>query len=273
MAVLDAARAARYRDQDIYRSPERAERVVGERAPTYRTEALHFREDYGTSLDDLQYQGLERGRKAFEKYVSGTKSQITSSQSKIKEGYSQISEANKGLTSAYASASSEIPTWDNWLATESQSVDVYSDGEYEGSYRLAGQGVQDMAKSFQEYNLEAPTDMDWHNTETGIKIDVHGYGKEIHEKLGGYQAKTKSYFDQEVSRAKSGLASQYTGGQATLEGYKGSLLIHQTLLDAQRKQLAFQENERKAKLSDIRLKYSNRLARMKETIAAMQGGE
>lgn len=286
MAILDKERADRYRDKDIYRSQERYSRVEGERAPTYRTESLHYRDDYGTSMDDVQYKGMEDQRRAFNKAVSKAEGGIATAQGQLDSAYGQIDNANATLSAGYneamgtiATAQGQVPTWEGWLANEAASVDVYSNSGYEGTYKLAPQSVLDLSVKFNQYNASdaGVNDINWQSTPQGISLNVGGYGAEWHNQLGAYQAQTKSYFDLEVAKAMAGLSGQsaqaqsmYNTSLTELEGYKGSLGVRREELKAANASLQFQKDERRAQLSDIRAKYQNRLSNMRETISGME---
>lgn len=285
-----------------YEGNLRAERVKAQRTPTYRGEMVHYRDDYGTTMDDQQYQSSEEKRKAFENAmfkaqgkVDEGNAQLTSERNELNTQRGMLNTATNQVNSAYKealkrinTAKSRVPTYDKWINTQSF-VDVYSGGNFEARYKLAQAAVGNFWNSVDAYNKSHKNDMDVRGSGNGLKIDVHGYGKEMHEQLGAAQELNRKAFEVErnralgeVQKAEQSLMSQMGVARdklnkysSDIQNYQGAIDRGQALVTASQNSITAQRKERKTFLNGIRNRYAQRLNRIREAILEMaaKGGK
>lgn len=273
-----------------YREADRAQRVVGEREPTYRTEALHFRDDYGTSMDDTQYKGAEENRVAYEEAVIVANEGIAKAQGEVNTGYETLASERTKLDKAYASGSGQISGfnvdipglqgYNDWRTggKGTKTVQVYTDGQLEGTYTLSKEQVDAMQAGDESGRVREGSGQ--------VYVATEGYGKEVHDSLREAEQKNESDYNKakadydrqadaaraavesQKAAARAQLESQYQGALGQLEVAKGQLMVRSEEIIGERNKLSAYEDERQANLGAIRNKYIEKLASMKQTITA-----
>jgi len=282
-----AQRDVRSSGSQEFGDAQRYSRVQGESGPSYATESRHYRKDYGTSLDDTQYQGAEDNRRQFESAMAKGRSDISRYRGQLSSARDSLSAARAQADAGYASGKSQIgsfsggniPTYDDWASTQGQ-VHIYSGGEYQYSFNLTSDAVHGIAGKIQDYNKNNDGDIDMTQGDRGINLDVHGYGAEISEDLAHAQAMTRTAFDTAVANAKgtissqksaayNSLNSQYSSAIGSIQEEEGRLGIAQANITAATNRLDATQKERTSTLNGIKKKYSDRLSRIKESIGAV----
>lgn len=274
MSTLSELRMARSDDSSVYTddrvlTDKRYERVSGARTPTYRGELLHYRDDFGMTMDDSQYKHASDEKKTNEDKISKAQVEIdksrASADSQYKSGLKQINEA-----------STELPAYDfegfykGYLKNTAIPISIYNGSSYEGTYLMdptSASSFLGSVKSTEYYKI-------FTNDKGQTSIDVRGYGKELHEPLLEYSNKlkptAKDAYDKEYKKAvgdinKATSIEKQSATNLLNSGYSGA----QATLAQQQQQLNDIQTQNTNYYQSIKDKYKDKLSNIKDTIFSL----
>ena len=293
--------------------PTRDQRTSGARAPTYSTESKHYREDYGTTMDDVQYAAVEDNTKAWNASVADSTKKLATNRGILDKSATTIANARKTTTSSYTKSKKDAESqYNSGIRSISDSrakalrangqgftnVHIYSNGRFEGTYKLHGSQVSSLSNSIHSYNKANDGDVDWYadGSRGGHKIDVHGYGKEWHTTLRNANSlASKNYhlanarvnnqattatntLKTQYNKAKTNLSNQYNKAIGTIQTGERKLGVANAEHKGAVNTFNANKTVRAESLNKIKIDYSSRLSRIKDTIMAMgqptdNGGE
>lgn len=274
MSTLSELRMARSDDSSVYTddrvlTDKRYERVSGARTPTYRGELLHYRDDFGMTMDDSQYKYASDEKKTNEDKISKAQAEIdksrSSADSQYKSGLKQINEA-----------STELPAYNfegfykGYLKNTAIPISIYNGSSYEGTYLMdptSASSFLGSVKSTEYYRI-------FTNDKGQTSIDVRGYGKELHEPLLEYSNKlqptAKEAYDKEYKKAvgdinKATSIEKQSATNLLNSGYSGA----QATLAQQQQQLNDIQTQNTNYYQSIKDKYKDKLSNIKDTIFSL----
>lgn len=242
----------------------RLDKLQDTRAPNYRADELHYRKDYGATMDDKTYGAVEAERKDYEARVAMANKKIADTQSAVdnqyKEGQSQINAAS-------LPPSNFRSFYDNFLRTQTTPIAIYRGNTYEGTYVMdnasASEFLQTLAKDgfFKVYKDENGR---W-------AINNNGYGKELHDSLRTYtqrlQPAVEEAYNRQYSAAAQALAVERAGATDALNT---SYTSANQALTQQRQQVEKLKNTYNTSTSNIRFKYQQKLKSMASTAGGLK---
>ena len=242
----------------------RIEKMQDQRTPNYRADELHYRKDYGATMDDQTYGAVENEKKDYESRVALANKTIADTQSSADSQYRQGQEQ---INSASLPASNFKSFYDNFLKTQTTPIAIYKGNTYEGTYVMdnasASEFLQTLAKDgfFKVYKDDNGR---W-------AINNKGYGKELHESLLGYTQRLRpaveEAYNKQYREAANALNTEKAGATDALNTMYSS--ANQSLTQ-QRQQVEKVKNTYNTSTSNIRFKYQNKLKGMSSTAGGLK---
>lgn len=261
--------SSEYTDNRSLSSRQRYAREAGARAPSFRGDALHYREDYGASMDDQTYSAMNEEKKGFETKISSAQGELNKSTESVNKQYQ---EGLKKINETHAS----IPAYgfegfySNYLKNTAIPIALYNGSSYEGTYLMDPNSASSFLSEVNKSGYYRVFKTDKGQT----AVDVRGYGKEIHEPLLEYSNKlkpaAKEAYDKQygiaVNDIKRAEGIEKKSALNTLNtGYAGA----QATLAQQQEQLNNVIIQNKNYYTSIKDKYREKLATIKDTIFAI----
>lgn len=263
-------------------------RLEGERTPTYRGELLHYREDFGTSMDDSVYEDAAQQQTDFDAGVVTAQDSIDTSRGDLRSDYNtqrdNLNAAQSGVDAAsFDFQEGYIPTYSEHVASSLSdgsytTVSVFDNGNLLAVHNLPVSTANDYINSVASSGGNA-----W-NDEGRLGVDVQGYGAEIHHPL--VYAEQAAIADYETQRenayAKQGAIRDNAYSAFNTERDVANMQLgtaYETLessynngtsaLDASQGRLDDQIEANRVALDTVRNKYASKLANVSTTITEM----
>lgn len=282
-------------------------------------DAYHYQDRYGAIMTDDQFEANNKAQDAFDAKIAASRGDIataraglnTAEQASRDDIAQQALLAQQDLQSQYDTAYGELrdinlgpspngtvmPTWDEWIQGNTNTIQIDGDA----TYVMDSSNYAKFVDKIHQFNKDNEEDISMWGTDTGVKIETHGYGAEWHESLGGYQAELKNKFDNEMSTAQAqidaaqlayddaqsqlnsaygALDVQYQSGQDTITSQvdaanmdlDGQMAIARGNLESATASLNAVVSERNKMLKSVRDKYSERINRMREGVMGISTG-
>lgn len=242
----------------------RLDKLEVQRVPNYRADELHYRKDYGATMDDRTYGVVEAEKKDYETKVALANQKISDTQATVDKQYK---EGQGQINSASLPASNFKSFYDNFLKTQTTPIAIYRGHTYEGTYVMdntsASQFLQTIAKDgfFKVYKDE----------EGRWAINNKGYGKELHDSLRTYTQKlqpaVEEAYNKQYGAAAQALAVEKAGATDALNTSYASA---NQALTQQRQQVEKLKNTYNTSTSNIRFKYQQKLKGMASTAGGLK---
>lgn len=272
MSVLDDLRN-RERDIGGYRAAREepyGDRAVGGRdtggrTPTYNSELLHYREDYGSSMDDTQYEYLDENQEAF----SASITEAEESQAADREAAEALYSEQKAEIDAATFSTGEIPSYEDVLKENGAVLLRFFDGDNEiGEEWVSQEFVNDYFSSLDEAEYDYYGRAE--DPKGGWWINVKGNGGEMYNPIAEAQAESAAMYDELVNTTVADAQASFNASKESAYSLLDQEYQNASEVFASRdQQIQDSIDANQVQLDTLRNKYAQKLANMSSGITGL----
>lgn len=277
-------------------------RGTGQRAPTYRGELLHKRDEYGTSMDDQQYEAMNKNQADFRAKISKAEGDISNQAAKVQGMYneqkSQIDSASYDRPEGPGPLNlpSKEAAFDNFWSTDTAIVRATHGNTVYKTWEVPKSVMPDLESSFNKgdgsYVANWVDGGKFYNIDTEPQGVGSEYGLELGSALDKLKSQAKSAFYESGTYEQQAAAAQaqydsavgefnynVDENQKAFDISKDSAYsvlnrdytVAQETLASSRNQVSAAKRQNQDALNTIRNKYSRKIEGVRQTLTELFG--
>lgn len=267
-------------------------RGTGERAPTYRGELLHKRDEYGTTMDDQQYSAINKQQAEFKSGIASAKAKIAKQESDVQKSY----ETQKGAIGSVSYDRPDSPNlpskeqaFENYWGTDTAIVRATHGDTVYKTWEIPKALIPQLSASFNKgdgsyvanwvdggkfYNID--TEPQGVGSEYGLELGealdkIKGQAKESYYGSGSYESQYSTVMDQYGNIVGEGQKAFDISKDSAYSVLNRSYTVAQEGLTSARSQVASAQRENQNALNTIRNRYSKKIEGVRQTLTELFG--